>query len=150
MTRNEAKKMIDRYFGVYAGVREWLDKTIETAHQTGFVSTILGRRRYIPELSSNNFSDRAYGERIAANTPIQGSAADICKLAMLEIDRRLKSDAFEGRMILQIHDELLFEAPSQELKAVTDIVRECMEEPIDLQVPLVVDIGTGSSWAEAH
>ena len=150
MTRNEAKKMIDRYFGVYAGVREWLDKTIETAHQTGFVSTILGRRRYIPELSSNNFSDRAYGERIAANTPIQGSAADICKLAMLEIDRRLKSDACEARMILQIHDELLFEAPSHEVKAVTDIVRECMEEPIDLQVPLVVDIGTGSSWAEAH
>jgi DNA polymerase I len=150
LTRNEAKKMIDRYFGLYAGVRSWLDETVATAHETGFVSTILGRKRYIPELSSNNFSDRAYGERIAANTPIQGSAADLCKLAMLEINRRFKAANFEAKMILQIHDELLFEAPPNEVDEVTNVVRESMEQPYDLDVPLKVDIGIGTSWAEAH
>ena len=150
MTRNEAKKMIDRYFKLYSGVRSWLDDTIATAHESGFVNTILGRRRYIPELSSNNFSDRAYGERVAANTPIQGSAADICKLAMLEIDRRMKAESYEARMILQIHDELLFEAPSGEVDQVIAVVRECMEHPYELEVPLKVDIGTGASWADAH
>ena len=150
MTRNEAKKMIDRYFELYSGVRTWLDETIAAAHESGFVTTILGRRRYIPELSSNNFSDKAYGERIAANTPIQGSAADICKLAMLEIDRRLKADSLEARMILQIHDELLFEAPPEEVDKVTTLVRDCMEQPYELAVPLKVDIGAGESWAAAH
>ena len=150
LTRNAAKKMIDRYFELYAGVREWLDKTVAAAHESGYVSTILGRKRYIPELSSNNFSDRAYGERIAANTPIQGSAADICKLAMLEIDRCFKAADFEAGMILQIHDELLIEAPEHEVESVTDVVRQCMEKPCELDVPLKVDIGTGSSWAEAH
>lgn len=150
LTRNEAKKMIDRYFELYAGVRQWLDATVAAAHESGYVSTILGRKRYIPELSSNNFSDRAYGERIAANTPIQGSAADICKLAMLEISRRFQDAGFQAKMALQIHDELLFEAPGDELDAVTTVVRQCMEQPYDLDVPLKVDIGTGASWAEAH
>ena len=150
MTRHEAKKMIDRYFELYSGVRSWLDNTIAAAHESGFVTTILGRKRYIPELSSNNFSDKAYGERIAANTPIQGSAADICKLAMLEIDRRLKAESCEARMILQIHDELLFEAPANEVEQVITIVRECMEQPYELAVPLKVDIGAGKSWAAAH
>lgn len=150
LTRKEAKAMIDRYFEVYSGVRNWLDDTIETANETGFVTTILGRKRYIPELSSNNFSDKAYGERIAANTPIQGSAADLCKLAMLEIDKRLTEGGFEARMILQIHDELLFEAPPNEVDDIVALVRDCMEHPHELSVPLKVDIGTGSSWAEAH
>ncbi|MCH7725175.1 MAG: DNA polymerase I [Planctomycetes bacterium] len=150
LSRNEAKEMIDRYFKLYAGVRSWLDDTIAAAHESGFVSTILGRKRYIPELSSNNFSDRAYGERIAANTPIQGSAADICKLAMLEINRRFKVSGVEAKMVLQIHDELLFEAPKNEVADVTKVVRECMERPYDLDVPLKVDIGTGTSWAKAH
>jgi DNA polymerase-1 len=150
LTRNEAKEMIDRYFNLYAGVRSWLDETVATAHESGFVSTILGRKRYIPELSSNNFADRAYGERIAANTPIQGSAADICKLAMLEINRRFKAAGFKAKMILQIHDELLFEAPAKEVADVTEVVRQCMEQPYELDVPLKVDIGTGTSWAEAH
>jgi DNA polymerase I len=150
MTRNEAKNMIDRYFDLYSGVRTWLDNTIAAAHENGFVTTILGRRRYIPELSSNNFSDKAYGERIAANTPIQGSAADICKLAMLEIDRRMKNESLEARMILQIHDELIFEAPADEVDKVTTLVRDCMEQPYELAVPLKVDIGSGESWAAAH
>lgn len=148
--RKEAKQMIDRYFDIYAGVRSWLDTTVEKAHETGYVSTVLGRKRYIPELSSNNFADKAYGERIAANTPIQGSAADICKLAMLAIDRRLKEGDFAAQMVLQIHDELLLEAPSEEVDDVIAIVRECMENPYPLKVPLKVDIGTGNSWAEAH
>lgn len=150
LTRKEAKAMIDRYFEVYAGVRSWLDATIATAHENGFVSTLLGRKRYIPELSSNNFNDRAYGERIAANTPIQGSAADICKLAMLEINRRFEAANLETQMVLQIHDELLFESPENEVDEVLGIVRECMEHPYELKVPLKVDIGTGTSWAEAH
>lgn len=150
LTRNEAKKMIDRYFQLYSGVRTWLDNTIAAAHESGFVTTILGRRRYIPELSSKNFSDKAYGERIAANTPIQGSAADICKLAMLEIDRRIKAESFAAGMVLQIHDELLFEAPADEVDQLTAIVRQCMENPLRLDVPLKVDIGTGTSWAAAH
>ena len=150
LARKEAKAMIDRYFAVYAGVRSWLDSTIETAHQEGFVSTLLGRKRYIPELSSNNFTDRAYGERIAANTPIQGSAADICKLAMLAISRQFQTHGFAAKMVLQIHDELLFEAPPDEVEAVTQVVRECMENPYELDVPLKVDIGAGASWAEAH
>ena len=150
MPRKEAKAMIDRYFTIYSGVRAWLDETIAAAHESGFVRTLLGRKRYIPELSSNNFTDRAYGERIAANTPIQGSAADICKLAMLEIDRRMKAAKLEAKMILQIHDELLFEAPGNEVDQVTALVRDCMEMPCELDVPLKVDIGNGSSWAEAH
>ena len=150
LTRKQAKEMIDRYFTVYAGVRSWLDDTIAAAHESGFVTTLLGRKRYIPELSSNNFSDRAYGERIAANTPIQGSAADICKLAMLEIDRRFKESGLQTKMILQIHDELLFESPENEVAEVTELIRQCMEQPYDLKVPLKVDIGTGNSWAEAH
>ena len=150
LPRKEAKEMIDRYFKVYAGVRSWLDETIAAAHRDGFVSTLLGRKRYIPELSSNNFTDRAYGERIAANTPIQGSAADICKLAMLKISRQFKATGFSAKMVLQIHDELLFEAPENEVARVIDVVRACMEEPCDLDVPLKVDIGSGTSWAEAH
>ncbi len=150
LPRKEAKAMIDRYFTVYAGVRRWLDQTIQAAHGDGFVRTLLGRKRYIPELSSNNFTDRAYGERVAANTPIQGSAADLCKLAMLQISRRFKAERLESRMILQIHDELLFEAPGDEAEQVINIVRECMEQPYALEVPLKVDIGTGANWAEAH
>ncbi|MDP6447241.1 MAG: DNA polymerase, partial [Pirellulaceae bacterium] len=150
LPRKEAKEMIDRYFTIYSGVRSWLDETVAAAHEDGYVCTLLGRKRYIPELSSNNFTDRAYGERVAANTPIQGSAADLCKLAMLEIHRRFKAAGFEAKMVLQIHDELLFEAPEQEVADVTQVVRECMENPYELDVPLKVDIGAGASWAEAH
>lgn len=147
--RSEAKAYIDRYFERYAKVREWLDTTIAEAHQRGYVTTLLGRRRYIPELSSNNFTDRAYGERVAANTPIQGSAADLCKLAMLQIASDLKERAMKTKMLLQIHDELLFEAPPEELDAAEALIRERMEHPCPLDVPLVVDIGHGGSWAEA-
>jgi DNA polymerase-1 len=149
ISRGDAKSYIDRYFEHYAKVREWVDATVGLAHQRGYVETLLGRRRYIPELSSNNFTDRGYGERVAANTPIQGSAADLCKLAMLQIDERLRAAKMQTKMLLQIHDELLFEAPPEEREEAVAIVRDRMEHAHPLDVPLVVDIGWGASWAEA-
>ena len=150
LARAEAKALIDRYFEAYAGVREWIDRTVAAAHEDGFVETLLGRRRYIPELRSNNFSDRGYGERVAANTPIQGSAADLCKLAMLDIDAGLREAGMKSRMLLQIHDELVFEAPEAEVEALVALVRDRMENAYPLEVPLVVDVGHGASWAAAH
>ncbi|MBO6939371.1 MAG: DNA polymerase I [Deltaproteobacteria bacterium] len=148
ISRKEAKALIDRYFEVYSGVRTWLDETVAQAHEDGFVETMLGRRRYIPELSSNNFTDRAYGERIATNTPIQGSAADLCKLAMLAIATDI--EGMEAEMLLQIHDELIFECPPAEVEALTELVKRHMETVVELDVPLVADVGHGASWAEAH
>ena len=148
--RKTAQSYIDGYFRAYRGVRDWLDRTIAEAHETGYVTTLLGRRRSIPELQSNAFMERQYGERIAANTPIQGSAADLCKIAMVNIANRLGAEDHQTRMLLQIHDELLFEAPPAEVDAVRALVREEMENVHPLDVPLVVDVGVGDSWAEAH
>lgn len=148
--RKEAQRYITGYFKAYEGVRTWLDSTIEEAHKHGYVTTLLGRRRLIPELSSNSKSDRQAGERIAANTPIQGSAADLCKLAMLAIAKELRTKDLKTRMLLQIHDELVFEAPEAEVEAVQALVREKMEHAHPLRVPLVVDVGVGETWAEAH
>ncbi len=147
--RKEAQAYIDGYFAYYAGVRQWLDATIAEAHEHGYVTTLLGRRRYIPELSSNAFLSRQAGERIAANTPIQGSAADLCKLAMLRIHRVLRTEGLRARMLLQIHDELVFEAPMDEVEAVSKLVRHHMEHAHPLGVPLVTDVGVGRTWAEA-
>lgn len=146
----EAEAYIRRYFETYAGVRAWLDETIEAAHRDGFVTTLFGRRRIIPELSSHNFMDRAAGERIAANTPIQGSAADICKLAMLQIDRALAEADLRSRMLLQIHDELVFECPEAEVETMRALVKRRMEEVYPLAVPLVAEVGVGPSWGDAH
>ncbi|MEM7588528.1 MAG: DNA polymerase, partial [Acidobacteriota bacterium] len=148
--RRTAQTYIDSYFEAYRGVRAWLDATIARAHQTGYATTLFGRRRYIPELSSNRLTERQYGERIAANTTIQGSAADLCKLAMLAVAYRLEGEGLQARLLLQIHDELLFEVPTAEVDAASRIAREDMESVVDLSVPLVVDIGVGGSWEEAH
>jgi DNA polymerase-1 len=148
--RKDAQSYIEQYFEYYAGVRQWLDRTIAAAHETGYVTTLLGRRRYIPELSTRIDSDRAAGERIAANTPIQGSAADLCKLAMLQIDRGLPAVAPGARMLLQVHDELVFELPAAEVEAASAFVRGVMEKPHPLDVPLEVSIGVGASWGDAH
>lgn len=150
IARKDAQTYIEKYFEYYAGVRRWLDRTIAEAHETGYVTTLLGRRRYIPELSMRNETDRAGGERIAANTPIQGSAADLCKLAMLQIDRALPAAAPGARMLIQVHDELVFEAPEAEVAATEKLVREVMERPYPLDVPLVVGVGVGRSWGDAH
>ena len=148
--RKTAQSYIDGYFEAYQGVRAWLDRTIAEAHENGYVSTLLGRRRYIPELQSNAFMERQYGERIAANTKVQGSAADLCKIAMVAVAGRLETERLEARMLLQIHDELLFEVPPDQVERLGVLVREEMESAYPLAVPLVVDIGTGESWAAAH
>ena len=113
--RSEAQAMIDRYYAAYPGVRRFLDETIAAAHRDGFASTMFGRKRRIPELRSSNYNLRSFGERTAMNHPMQGSAADIMKLAMIEVDRRLAPEGFESRMVLQVHDELVFEAPAEEM-----------------------------------
>lgn len=150
IARKDAQGYIDSYFAAYQGVRRWLDATVQQARSRGHVNTLMGRRREIPELSSNNVVDRQAGERIAANTPIQGSAAELCKLAMLGIDWRLREQGLSARMLLQIHDELVFEAPVAEVEAVCTVVREEMERAYPLDVPLVVDVGVGDTWDQAH
>jgi DNA polymerase-1 len=149
LPRKEAKQLIDRYFEAYAGVRRWLDATVAEAHGKGYVETLMNRRRYVPELSSRDPTERSYGERIATNTPIQGSAADLCKLAMLDVAKAFADEGVKAEMLLQIHDELLFECPPEEVERVEGIVRRCMENALALDVPLVVDVGHGASWADA-
>ena len=149
IARAEAADYIEKYFRTYAGVRAWLDRTIEEAHACGYVTTITGRRRWIPELASNNPVDRQAGERIAANTPIQGSAADLCKMAMVRIAGELESAKMRTRMLVQVHDELLFEAPEGEVERAVSMVKRGMESVGDLKVPLLAEIGVGASWADA-
>jgi DNA polymerase-1 len=148
--RKEAVALIERYFTEYAGVKAWIDGAVAFAVDHGYCETLTGRRRYVPELSSRDVMTRSYGERIAANTPIQGSAADLCKIAMVRIDEALTREGLEARMLLQIHDELVFEAPPGEVATVETLVRRHMEQVWPLEVPLVVDVGHGASWAEAH
>jgi DNA polymerase-1 len=142
----EAKEFIDRYFERFQRVRQYLDSMVEFARQHGYVQTIFNRRRYIPELRDRNFNIRAFGERTAANSPIQGSAADLIKVAMIRIHHSLAGRQLSSRMLLQVHDELVFEVPEPELDEVTELVRREMENAAALSVPLVVDIGVGGNW----
>jgi DNA polymerase I len=144
----EAKDFIARYFERFKGVRNYLDAMVAFARENGYVQTIFGRRRYIPELRERNFNIRAFGERTAANSPIQGSAADLIKIAMIRIDDALRTDGLEGKMLLQVHDELVFEVPPDELEAVQQLVQHQMEHAAQLSVPLVVDLGVGPNWLE--
>ncbi|HZF73720.1 MAG TPA: DNA polymerase I, partial [Gemmatimonadaceae bacterium] len=144
----EAKQFIARYFERFQGVRNYLDAMVAFARENGYVQTIFGRRRYIPELRERNFNIRAFGERTAANSPIQGSAADLIKIAMIRIDDTLKSNALESKMLLQVHDELVFEISPSELDQVQELVKREMENAAQLSVPLVVDLGVGANWLE--
>src|SRR6478672_7632366 len=144
----EAKEFIARYFERFQGVRNYLDTMVAFARENGYVQTIFGRRRYIPELRERNFNIRAFGERTAANSPIQGSAADLIKIAMIRIDSALKAGNFEAKMLLQVHDELVFEVPPEELEPVQQLVKYQMENAAQLSVPLVVDLGVGANWLE--
>jgi DNA polymerase-1 len=144
----EAKEFIERYFQRFQRVREYLDSSIAYAREHGYVATIFKRRRYIPELRDRNFNIRAFGERTAANSPIQGSAADLIKIAMIRIHDRLFAERLNARMLLQVHDELVFEVPGPEAETVTALVRQEMEQAATLSVPLVVDVGTGRNWLE--
>ena len=145
----EAKDMIDRYFQAYPGVKAYLDKTVEDAKATGYAVTMFGRKRHVPELKGNG-SQRGFGERVAMNHPMQGSAADIIKLAMAEAQRRLMAEGLKARLILQVHDELDFSVPEDEIEALSAMVKEAMEGVIELKVPLVADVSYGDTWAEAH
>ncbi|MBF4510483.1 MAG: DNA polymerase I [Aeromicrobium sp.] len=145
----EAQATIDRYFAAYPRVRAYLDETVAEAHKTGYAETLYGRRRPIPELRSSNFNLRSFGERTAMNHPMQGTAADLMKLAMIEVDRLLRAEGLESRMVLQVHDELVFEAPPAELERLTALVREAMAGVAELRVPLEVSVGSGPDWASA-
>ena len=145
----DARGFIARYFERFSGVRSFLDRQIELARQQGYVETLFKRRRYIPEIKERNFSLRSYGERNAQNSPLQGSAADLIKLAMVGIHHAIREQGLAGRMLLQVHDELVFEVPPDEVEVMTQLVREHMENVVQLQVPLVVDIGVGPNWLEA-
>ncbi|UCD35357.1 MAG: DNA polymerase I [Nitrospiraceae bacterium] len=147
---DEARSYIDTYFARHSGVKDYIQRLIEDASENGFVTTILGRKRPVPELKSTNRNIRQFGERLATNTPIQGSAADIIKVAMLNIWNRLRKEDMKTRMLLQVHDELLLEVPEEEKEAAGKLVREEMERAVSLSVPLKVDMGIGKNWAEAH
>ena len=147
---NEAKAYIDAYLEKYHGVRDYMKQIVETAKAQGYVATIYGRRRYLPELKSSNFNMRSFGERVALNMPVQGTAADIIKLAMVNVHRRLKADGLKARLILQVHDELIVECPGEEAEQVRQILTEEMENAARLSVPLLADAHIGHSWAEAH
>ena len=149
ITRKEAAEYIERYFETYPGIKKFLDDTVADAKERGYVVTLFGRRRPVPELSSSNFMQRQFGERVAMNSPIQGTAADIMKIAMIAVDRELRKRKMKSRLVLQVHDELLVEAWKEELDEVQKILKNCMEQAASLDVPLEVDMHTGKNWYEA-
>ena len=146
----EAKRFIEAYFATYPGVHQYTVECINKAREQGYVTTLLGRRRYLPELFSDNQGMRVAAENMAINTPVQGSSADLIKLAMINISERLRREGLSAQMLLQVHDELVFEVPLAELEAVKPLVVEEMERAIQLDVPIKVDVGAGRNWFEAH
>lgn len=150
ITRKEAGEYIERYFETYPGVKAFLDRLVKKAKEQGYVSTMFGRRRPVPELSSSNFMQRSFGERVAMNSPIQGTAADIIKIAMVRVNESLKKRNMRSRLILQVHDELLIEADKEELKEVEEILKHEMESAAHLKVALEIDMNTGENWYDAH
>ena len=149
ITQEDAKQFIAQYFERFAGVRAFLDRQVALAREQGYVETLLGRRRYIPEVRERNFNLRSYGERNAQNSPLQGSAADLIKLAMIRIHTLLASRRLASRMLLQVHDELVFEVPPAEVEIMEGLVKLEMESVMPLRVPLVADVGVGENWLDA-
>ena len=147
--RKEAKEIIDGYFASYPKVQEYMDNVVAKAKEEGFVSTIFGRRRYLNDIASHNAIARGLAERNAVNAPIQGSAADIMKIAMINVHRRFAAEGIRSRVILQVHDELDFECPIDEVERLTTMVRDVMEHVVDLRVPLIAEASTGITWADA-
>ena len=147
---NEAKAYMEAYMEKYHGVRDYMKHVVEQARSDGYVSTIYGRRRALPELKSSNFNMRQFGERVALNMPVQGTAADIIKIAMVNVSRRLKQEQLQARLLLQVHDELIVECPEEECETVKTILKQEMEQAANLSVPLTADVKAGHSWAEAH
>jgi DNA polymerase-1 len=149
ITRKEAAQFIEQYFAVFGGVRRFMDDVVKQAKMDGYVSTLLHRRRYLPEINSSNFNLRSFAERTAMNTPIQGTAADIIKVAMVHMDRELQARGLKSRMLLQVHDELVFEVPADELETMKTLVPTVMSEAVDMIVPLKAEVSVGSNWYEA-
>lgn len=149
ITRKAAQQYIDTYFEKYPGVKNYMEEIVREAKEQGFVETLYHRRRYLPEINSRNFNLRSFAERTAINTPIQGSAADILKIAMIELNQRMKEEGLEAVMLLQVHDELVFEVPENELETLDKLVKEVMEHAVSLEVPLITDSSWGATWYEA-
>ncbi|GKS56095.1 DNA polymerase I [Enterococcus pernyi] len=149
ITRKAAQQYIDTYFEKYPGVKEYMERIVREAKDQGFVETLYHRRRYLPDINSRNYNIRSFAERTAINTPIQGSAADILKIAMIELDKRLKESDLQATMLLQVHDELVFEVPESELEMLDKLVSEVMEQAVALHVPLITDSSWGKTWYEA-
>ncbi|MBQ9247716.1 MAG: DNA polymerase I, partial [Ruminococcus sp.] len=149
VTVREAKKYIENYLAHFSSIDSYMNEVIERAKADGYVSTLEGRRRYLPELSASNFNTRAFGERVARNAPIQGTAADIIKIAMVRVDERLKREGLEARLILQVHDELIVEAPVMESMQVAMLLQEEMENAVKLDIPLTAEASMGETWYEA-
>ncbi|GIT50044.1 MAG: hypothetical protein Ct9H300mP15_02570 [Gemmatimonadota bacterium] len=148
ISRDEANEFIEMYFERFSSVRKFFDSQIDMARDMGYVETLMGRRRYVPEIQATNWSVRQFGERVAQNTPIQGTAADMMKRAMLDVHAALGAADSEARILLQVHDELLLEVPQDEIEEVRDLVVNQMEGALELNVPLVAESGVGSTWYE--
>jgi DNA polymerase I len=150
ISRGEAAEIIDAYFEQFPGIKKYMDDTINFCREHGFVKTLLGRKRYIRDINSQNRTVVGFAERNAINAPIQGSAADMIKLAMINVHHRMIKDKYESKMILQVHDELLFDVVKPELAKLTAMVKEEMEKALPLKVPVLVEAGSGNNWLEAH
>ena len=150
LSRTEAKQMIDSYYENYPKLKIFMTEQVEKARKNGFVETILGRKRHLKDINSNNFVVRGHAERNAVNAPIQGSAADVIKIAMINIDKALSEGGFKTKMLLQVHDELLFEVPEEEIEPIKALIKEKMESAMKTKVPLIVEVGVGNNWLEAH
>ena len=149
VTVAEAKEYMERYFATYTGVRRYMTEVVEQARQQGYVATLFGRRRALPELKSSNFNLRSFGERVALNMPIQGTAADIMKLAMIRVEQRLSGEGLAARLIMQVHDELIVECPAAEAPRVEALLQEEMQGVAQLSVPLPADAHSGPDWLSA-
>jgi DNA polymerase-1 len=150
ISRGEAKTLIDNYFREYSGVREYMDVMVQSARENGYVETLMGRRRYLRDINSANAVVRGFSERNAVNAPIQGTAADMIKLAMIRVQKDLSSGNFKTKLLLQVHDELIFDVPKEEIESVQPVIERAMREALPLKVPVEVGMGTGRTWLDAH
>ena len=150
LSRSEAKAMIDAYFETYPRLQEYMNEQKQKARDLGYVETILGRKRHLKDINSANFVVKGHAERNAVNAPIQGSAADVIKIAMIKIDQALQAQNMKTKMLLQVHDELIFESPNDEVDAAIHLIKTEMESAVETKVPLLVEAGVGENWLEAH
>ena len=148
VTRKEAAAFIDKYFARYPKIKEYMDSCVRQGHEQGYVTTLFGRRRNLPELKASNYNTRSFGERAAMNTPIQGTAADIIKIAMVRVHKALKDEGYKAKLILQVHDELIVDAPKEEAEAVSALLQREMESAVEMSVKLTAEVKTGASWYE--